>query len=334
MVERALAVVEHSIRKLSLVLIGNLLIENGNITGFLHILCNRKYHPQRVVVEVRAKLVVAHFGKRLILVIRATVLEHGSRKINKTLSRTLGYLVNKAQQILIGITEAHSSADTALEVGSGARHIERYHALILIPDVDHTVDLLVGRVDRILREQLIPVVLKALEQLVRFFGSIAEVDHLKRLILVDDVFKFLCSAHTVNGVRSYDTVIIATLVKFLINGHFNVTEAKYQLLALAGSKLQLDIMRSDRRPTLRDGVVGLALKYRVGTLKAVVQSEEALTVGIKTLNGNVYGIERKVIATLFVFGLVIDRRSDYLNLARIEVSLEICGIVVSVPQAP
>ena len=93
-------------------------------------------------------------------------------------------------------------------------------------------------------------------------------------------------------------------------------------------------MRSDRRPTLRDGVVGLALKYRVGTLKAVVQSEEALTVGIKTLNGNVYGIERKVIATLFVFGLVIDRRSDYLNLARIEVSLEICGIVVSVPQAP
>ena len=39
-----------------------------------------------------------------------------------------------------------------------ARHVERDHALVRVPDVDHAVQLLVGRLDRVVREQLRPVV--------------------------------------------------------------------------------------------------------------------------------------------------------------------------------
>ena len=49
----------------------------------------------------------------------------------------------EAEEILVGIAEAHATADTALEVGSGTGHVEGYHTLVLVPDVDHTVNLVV-----------------------------------------------------------------------------------------------------------------------------------------------------------------------------------------------
>ena len=36
--------------------------------------------------------------------------------VDDTLSCTVRYLMNEAEDILIGISEAHSSADTALEI--------------------------------------------------------------------------------------------------------------------------------------------------------------------------------------------------------------------------
>ena len=50
--------------------------------------------------------------------------------------------MHEADEVLVRIAEAHTTADTALEEGSRTGHVECNHALVLVPDVDHTVELL------------------------------------------------------------------------------------------------------------------------------------------------------------------------------------------------
>ena len=47
--------------------------------------------------------------------IAATIRELSAGYIDDALTGTSRYLMNEAYQVLIGITEAHASADTALE---------------------------------------------------------------------------------------------------------------------------------------------------------------------------------------------------------------------------
>ena len=93
-------------------------------------------------------------------------------------------------------------------------------------------------------------------------------------------------------------------------------------------------MRCYGRPAVRYRVVGRAVHNGLRIAEAVVQPHEALSVGIEAVYLCVYGIERVVIASFLVFGLMIDSAALYLDLTRVKVSLEIGGVVVSVPQAP
>ncbi len=56
-------------------------------------------------------------------------------------ARPLRYEVNEAEKILIGVTETHAMTDARLEVRGAPRHVERHHALVRVPDVDHAVEL-------------------------------------------------------------------------------------------------------------------------------------------------------------------------------------------------
>ena len=80
--------------------------------------------------------------------------------------------MNKAQKILAGISEAHASADTGLVVGSRTGHIEGNHALILIPDIYHAVNLFIGRGHVIDREKLIPVGTKLFKSTIDLFLTV------------------------------------------------------------------------------------------------------------------------------------------------------------------
>ena len=51
--------------------------------------------------------------------------------------RAPGIMMDKAQQILTAVAEAHAAADAALKVAGRAAHIEGDHALVLVPDVHH-----------------------------------------------------------------------------------------------------------------------------------------------------------------------------------------------------
>ena len=64
--------------------------------------------------------------------------------------------MNETEDILVGIAEAHAAADAGLEVRRGAGEVERNHALILVPDVNHAVNLVVGRFNIENTEELVP----------------------------------------------------------------------------------------------------------------------------------------------------------------------------------
>ena len=93
-------------------------------------------------------------------------------------------------------------------------------------------------------------------------------------------------------------------------------------------------MGSDGRPAVCNGVGSLAGCNDLRILEAVVQTEEALTVGVVAVDGIVYSVECKVVAALLVFGLVENGRAFDLHFAGVEVSLEVGGVVLCVPQTP
>ena len=69
-------------------------------------------------------------------------------------------------------------------------------------------------------------------------------------------------------------------------------------------------------------------------MESVVKTDESVTVGVVSVNSIVYGVECEVVASVAVFGLVVDGGAYYLNAAGGEVSLEVCAVVLSVPEAP
>ena len=47
--------------------------------------------------------------------------------------------MDKTEQILAGVTEPHSTADTGFVIRSASGHIEGNHALVLVPDIYHAI---------------------------------------------------------------------------------------------------------------------------------------------------------------------------------------------------
>ncbi len=76
--------------------------------------------------------------------VSAAILKLGGGNVDDTLSCAIRDQVNETEQILAGITESHTSADSGFIVGRGPGHVEGHHTLVLVPDVDHAVDLVVG----------------------------------------------------------------------------------------------------------------------------------------------------------------------------------------------
>ena len=65
--------------------------------------------------------------------------------------------MDESDEILIGVAESHSTSDTTLEEACRAAHAESNHALVLVPDVDHAVELVVARLDVVDVEEVVPV---------------------------------------------------------------------------------------------------------------------------------------------------------------------------------
>ena len=91
--------------------------------------------------------------------ISAAVLELGGSDVDDPLPCTVGNQMYETEQVLTGVTEAHAAADARFVIGSGTGHVESYHTLILVPDIDHAVHLIVRRFHAVFGKQSFPVVI-------------------------------------------------------------------------------------------------------------------------------------------------------------------------------
>ena len=104
--------------------------------------------------------------------VASSVRELGRSDVDDTLTGTFRDLMNESHEVLVGVTEAHSAADSALEERSRTGHVECHHTLVLVPYVDHPVELLLRALDRIYVKQTIPVCIEFREGRINFRGSI------------------------------------------------------------------------------------------------------------------------------------------------------------------
>ena len=312
MIEALFEVIHHGLCLVFIVVIRNLCIQNAVVAGFLDVSCNRQNHPQRVIGEVAADFVVALLGERLILVIASAIFKLGRSEVDQTFSCTIRNLVNEAQQVLVGVTEAHTTADTAFKVRSRTGHVKGNHALILVPDVYHTVHLVIRSLYSVLRQQVVP----------HFLQSSQTSSHLFRCVVL--FHHCICSGLV------HRTICIELFFYWI----FNITQDEDQLLGFARLQGDFLVVGSNRRPAVCNRVGSLTSCNNLRIFKAVVQTQEGFSVSIITVNGIIYGVESKVVSSFLVFGLVEDGRIHNFNFASVEVPLEVGGVILCIPQTP
>ena len=132
--------------------------KDGGIARLLDVRRHAEDQPERVVVEAGTHVEVAALGQRLVLVVGAAVRKLGRGDVKDALPGALGNQVDKAEQVLRGVAEAHAAADAALVIAGGAGHVEGDHALVLVPQAHHAVKALLARVYLIGGQKLGPVV--------------------------------------------------------------------------------------------------------------------------------------------------------------------------------
>jgi hypothetical protein len=289
-----------------LVVVRDRLVEDRGVPRFLEVCGHAKDQPGRVVVEAAADVVVAALGQRLVLVISAAARQLGGGDVEDSLAGARGNHVDESEEILVRVAEAHAPADARLEAGRGARHVERHHALVGVPDVDHPVHVLAAGTDLEDAQHLRPVVAQVCERLLH--GGRLQVAGDDRLdpLLVDRL-----------RVGRIELVVLGVLLVAEQDDHF---------LRLAGRKVQLDVMGAHRLPPVGDRIGGLAGLHHDRPVPAAVGAEEAVALGVEAGQGDRAGEEREVVAPLPVLRLVIDDAVLDLDLAGGVVALEV-GVV-------
>ena len=162
------------------------LVQNGPVARLAEVGVRSGNEPQRVVVKAAAHSQVALLGQGLVLVIGAAVGELGGGNVQDAFPRPLGDHVDEAQQVLTGVTEAHAPAHAAFEVAGGTAHVEGDHALVLVPDVYHAVQLLVAGGHLIAVQQPAPMVPQGGKRPVKGCVGAVALHHGVGLFLVDD----------------------------------------------------------------------------------------------------------------------------------------------------
>ena len=120
------------------------LIEDAVISGLFQIGGDTGDQPERVVVKAASHCRVAALRQRLVLMVGAAVRTLRVGDIDDPLPRSFGDQVDESEKILARIAESHAASETALVVAGRSAHVESDHALILVPDVDGSVEFFVS----------------------------------------------------------------------------------------------------------------------------------------------------------------------------------------------
>jgi hypothetical protein len=273
---------------------------------------HRQGQPQRVVVEAAAHVGVALLGQRLVLVEARAVGELRGRQVAQALPSPVGRQVDHAEDVLVGVAVPEAAADARLVERGRPRQVQRGHALVRVPGVDHAADVRV--VDRHLVgvEQARPVV---------FEPAQGRVDR--------------------GGVREPAGGLVVRLLirharpdELAALGILGVAEQKVKAAALAGREGKIDLERPDRRPAARQAARAPPGRDGRRTVEPFVHAHEGVARRVEAGHGHARSKVCKMVAALAVLGDVEDGAALDLDLAGREVALEVGRVVHRVPQAP
>ncbi len=121
------------------------LVEDRRVAGLLQVGRDGENQPGRVIVEPGADIEVAALRERLVLVVRAAGRQLGRGDVEKSLAGPGGDHLDESEEVLARVPEPDPATDPRFEERRRARDVERDHALVRVPDVDHPVDVLVAR---------------------------------------------------------------------------------------------------------------------------------------------------------------------------------------------
>ena len=322
-VEGHAQVFEERYLRTRLIVVGHRFVQDAEVARLLDVGHRAEDEPHRVVVESAADVIVAAFRQRLVLVVAAAVGELRGGNVDDALAGTSGYLVHEAHEVLVGVAEAHAAADAALKEGSRAGHVERDHALVLVPDVDHAVQLLVAALQHVVVQQAVPVSLQ--------FGKGGI--HLLRRVQGGDGGLGARLVHQGTAGRALQDVGVGRL-ELLVLRVLHVAQQEDEVAALARCQFHFEVMRGDGAPAVGDAVRGASGQHVLRVGKFVVEADEALAVRVEALDGRVDAVVGVVVAAFLVFRFVVDDRAFHLHLAGREVTLEVLHVRGGIPQAP
>ena len=287
------------------------LLEDGRVAGLLQVGGDAEHEPERVVVEPGADRVVAGLGQRLVLVVRAAGGELGAGQVEDALPGAPGGELDRPEEVLARVAEPHAAGDPGLVGGDRAAHVERHHALVGVPDVDHPVGVVVGDGHGQHAEQVVPVLPQVRDGGAHGPRVQPAVDHRPDARLVDQ----------------------AGRVELGVARVLPVAEDEDDLLLLAGFEREPDVVRAVRRPAVRDRVGQLAPLDAERLVESPVRAEEGLALGVEPGQRLGAGEVGEVVAALAVLGLVVDHAVGDLDLAGGVVPLVVRGVVLARPRA-
>ena len=162
-IEAAAQVLVERLLGAGFVLEGHRLVQDAPVAGFLEVGRDAQDEPVRIVVEAAADVVVPALGERLILVEGPAGFQLRGRDVEDAFARAGRHHLDKSEQVLVRVAEAQAAADARFVERRRARHVERGHALVGVPDVDHAVGVDVGRLHLINAEQAVPILPQGLK---------------------------------------------------------------------------------------------------------------------------------------------------------------------------
>ena len=134
------------------------------IAGLFEVGRNPDDQPERIIVEVAAHVVVAPLGQRLVLVIgaagRAVAWRPGR---GCAPGRAPASICTNPSRSWLESRKPKPAPDARFVERSRARHVERRHALVSVPDIDHAVRVLIRRLHLRIAQQAIPICLQRVE---------------------------------------------------------------------------------------------------------------------------------------------------------------------------
>ena len=184
MVEGDAQVLEQRHFRTFFVVEGDGLIQDTEVSRFLDVCHRTEDKPHGVIVEAAADVVVAAFGQRLVLVVASSVGELRGGYVDDSFAGSFRYLMHEAHEVLVGVAETHSTTDAALEERGGTGHVEGNHALILVPDVHHAIQLFFVGLHDVDVQQAVPVGFQFGKGSIYFGGSVEGRNHRLSLYLI------------------------------------------------------------------------------------------------------------------------------------------------------